>query len=384
MRRLPLLLCSVLLAGCVSDAPTATPPPSATSAPPSAPPSAVASPSRSALPADAVTVAVPAGGEVRRATAADGWPVFVVGRAGGTAEAFGAIATVGADRVGDEVGWCHANHLFEATTPGRRYDDHGRSTFGGAGLVRYAAEVVGGSVVIGARGEQVTEPGSATTSPPCARRALLTPDYPAEVPLNAATGTKPVRVTGVLVITEGSPARICAKARADECFGQTGLPLAASLDAERLGRSRVTVARTFWLTVKGGAAVDVAYGSVPPPDDDVSEDVQWGYLTKVEGDWIYFDRAEILLGEAAVAAARLDGVPLPEGGDHYLRNVSSRLRRYRIDPDTQVSIGEFGGKGRAALPALRRRAGKEFSLTLTTRNGKLLTASEELCGDGGG
>ncbi len=381
MRRLSLLCAAVvLLAGCASDAPTAARPSTSTS-----PSSAVASPSASPIPADAVTVALPTVGDVARATASDGWPVYVVGRADGTAEAFGAIATVGPDRVGDEVGWCHAIQLFEATTPGRRYDDHGRSTFGGGGLVRYAADVVSGTVVIGARGDQVTEAGPATTSPPCARRALLTPDYPVDVPLTAAAAgaSRPVRIAGVLVIAEGQPARICAKEQAKECGDPVGLPLAVPLEAERQGRSRVTVARTLWVTVKDGAAADVAYGSVAPPDDDVSEAVQFGYLTKVEGDWIYFDRAEILLGDAAAAAAKVDGVTLPGEGEHYLRNVSHRLRRYRIDPDTSVGIGEFSGEGRAALPALRKRAGQHFSLTLITRNGKLLNAFEELCGDGG-
>ena len=312
--------------------------------------------------------------------APDGWPVFVVGRGEGEVEVFGAVAEVGPGRLGDEVGWCHVSGMFEATTRDRRYDANGRSVSGQGGLVRYDAEVVGGVVAVGARGDTVTGASPSEPGLPCNRRALLSPEYEPSLPVSGArVATQPVRVDGVLRL--GSESLLCPAS--GECTPATGLSLADPLQAELGSRLSATVARTFWVTSRDGVVTRIAYGDVPRADDDTSEEHQFGYVAKVEGDWLYFDRAEILLGDAAVAAAKEDGKPVPAAGEHYLRNRNPRLRRYRVEDASSFSLGSFSGTGRAALPALRSLIGDEYgSLTLITRNGKLLRAYQELCGEG--
>ncbi len=361
------LLASGVVAGCGAES----------AAPPATPSSTDAATPSAAASADPLAVAVPGPGRVHRGFAPDGWPVFVVGLRDGTVDVFGAIAYTGPDRLGDEVGWCHYNNMFEATSRGRRYDITGRSATGIGGLVRYAASVADGAVHIGARGEPVT--GKAATVPPvpCTPRALLRPDYPAPVTLTAVRSAtaKPVRVTGVLTSGEaGDGTKDLVPPDAEK--STLRVKVAQSLTGEP-GK----LARTFWVVTRDGKVEDIAISSVPPPDQDVSESYQFGYLVRVEGDWIYFDRAEVLLGEAAVAAAKEDGKPAPEEGMHYYRNRNTRLRRYRVERATRVLLGEAAEEdGVSALPRIRRAAGKEFSVDLTTRNGKLLMISSGGCG----
>jgi hypothetical protein len=65
-----------------------------------------------------------------------------------------------------------------------------------------------------------------------------------------------------------------------------------------------------------------------------------------------------------------------------MKNADDRAVAYLVDENTVVGMPDYSGTGLAVLPALRRRASTDLTMTITTRNGRLVSIYEEACGDG--
>lgn len=166
----------------------------------------------------------------------------------------------------------------------------------------------------------------------------------------------------------------------------TGTFAATAIDVESTGRNAVVDGRR-WIEVKVPGAttgwVSTRYLTEQTPEklrERESPGRRLAYLSSVDKAHIVIDDVEMLDGQAAIDAARADGVELEDGtlpNDYYIRNRDLSTTRLPMATDVKTTMAD-GSAGIGPDAFAHLVAGKEYVLIwLTVTDGAVTEITEQ-------